>query len=133
MDLKNNETVEANIYNYSKKEFKKEKFLYHFTHFDTLKLIFDGMKLQLSQINEHDLNDEMEIKTLNPFYRHKVYICCFTNSISEYFWENYTKASINGHTKRLIKGTTTIVGDFNTSLTSVDRSSRRKIISENRP
>lgn len=76
--------------------------------------------------NKRERRELYNDKRVNTARRDKIYKCICTQ------WRStrYTKASISGHAKQLIKGNTIIAGDFNTSLTSVGRSSRQKINTE---
>ena len=76
-------------YEIAKKDFEKTKILFHFTDFESLKLILETKTFRLSRIS--NLDDKEEKKYIPQFFRNKVFTMSFTSCIKEYFWNEYTK------------------------------------------
>lgn len=90
-DFINDKGVLSDLYLLSKKCFDKQNKLYHFTSYETLKLILGNLKLRLSVIDEC-LNDPDEINYIPDVFKRKVYTVCFTDSATNnYFWNEYAK------------------------------------------
>ena len=71
------------------KQFEQIEKLYHYTTFETLKIILENKTFRLSAINE-TLNDPFEMEYLDYVWQGKVFVVCFTTSNrNEYFWKNY--------------------------------------------
>lgn len=80
----------------AKHEFNEQLKLYHFTSFETLKIILSNSSLRLSLIDEF-LNDPNEISYISDVYKKLVYIVCFTDSeTNSYFWDEYAKNKDDG-------------------------------------
>lgn len=54
------------------------------------------MKFRMSKISSEILNDITEKDILDNIWKDKIFIACFTNSMNDYFWENYAKGKKQG-------------------------------------
>jgi len=82
------------IYSNSKLYFENEKVLYHFTSYEALISIISSKKFRLS--NFSSINDALEKKYLDSFWTNKVFFISFTNEITKYFWNTYSRNSEEG-------------------------------------
>lgn len=71
---------------------KKSRCLYHFTNFESLKIILKNHSFRLSRLDA--LNDPAEAKRIDDFRYNKVFSFSFCNDDNinfKYFWNNYAK------------------------------------------
>lgn len=69
---------------------KKSGYLYHFTNFESLKIILKNHSFRLSRLDA--LNDPAEAKRIDDFWYNKVFSFSFCNDDNvdfKYFWSNY--------------------------------------------
>ncbi len=78
-------------YNKLKIKARDSIYLYHYTTKEAAELIKNNQSLRLTNLGNARINDEVEGRRIKSIWKDKVYVVCFTNTLSnqEYFKKMY--------------------------------------------